>query len=279
MRRSIERMVEGYDAADPERASTLALRDEWMVGGQHTQGASSAATVRSSHFLSAECRDRGVAIRLGAAVSAIEEINGSALVRCENGDVHDCRCRDPHRATSHRGTRSCFRRRNARGRRRLPKSASATSSRSCCGLRPRGGYEGRSGSRGSDVPVVGCENSGLVDAASGRSAAAHGLVRGPEDGSDGNLCEHELVRRRARVARGNLRPQFRSNCSGDLVAARAINWAHDPLRCAAPIHMRRRETRSAGGTFKVRRRGSSSPAKHFIAGGTWARSRRRWRAV
>ena len=38
MRRSIERMAEGYDAADPERASTLALRDEWMVGGHHAQG-------------------------------------------------------------------------------------------------------------------------------------------------------------------------------------------------------------------------------------------------
>jgi monoamine oxidase len=38
LRRSIERMAEGYDAADPERASTQALRDEWMVGGHHTQG-------------------------------------------------------------------------------------------------------------------------------------------------------------------------------------------------------------------------------------------------
>jgi monoamine oxidase len=30
LRRSITRTVEGYDAADPRRASTLALRDEWM---------------------------------------------------------------------------------------------------------------------------------------------------------------------------------------------------------------------------------------------------------
>ena len=37
LRRSIERMVEGYDAADPERASTLALRDEWMDEGRSTQ--------------------------------------------------------------------------------------------------------------------------------------------------------------------------------------------------------------------------------------------------
>ena len=90
LRRSIERMVEGYDAADPERASTLALRDEWMVGGHHTQGRIIGGYGALIEFLAAECRDRGVAIRLGAAVSAIEEINGSALVRCANGDAHEC---------------------------------------------------------------------------------------------------------------------------------------------------------------------------------------------
>jgi phytoene dehydrogenase-like protein len=37
LRHSIERMVEGYDAADPERASILALRDECMNGGRSTQ--------------------------------------------------------------------------------------------------------------------------------------------------------------------------------------------------------------------------------------------------
>ena len=31
MRRSVTRTVEGYDAADPRRASTIALRDEWMA--------------------------------------------------------------------------------------------------------------------------------------------------------------------------------------------------------------------------------------------------------
>src|ERR1700730_6941554 len=37
LRHSIERMVEGYDAADRERASILALREEWMDGGRRTQ--------------------------------------------------------------------------------------------------------------------------------------------------------------------------------------------------------------------------------------------------
>jgi glycine/D-amino acid oxidase-like deaminating enzyme len=38
LRRAIKRMVEGYDAADPERASTFALRDEWMGHGLGRQG-------------------------------------------------------------------------------------------------------------------------------------------------------------------------------------------------------------------------------------------------
>src|SRR5690242_13832536 len=38
LRRSITRMVEGYDAADPSRASTFALREEWMGRGLGQQG-------------------------------------------------------------------------------------------------------------------------------------------------------------------------------------------------------------------------------------------------
>jgi monoamine oxidase len=85
MRRSIERMAEGYDAADPERASTLALRDEWMVGGHHTQGRIVGGYGALIAFLAAECRHHAVEIRLGAAVSAVEQKDGCALVRCSNG--------------------------------------------------------------------------------------------------------------------------------------------------------------------------------------------------
>jgi monoamine oxidase len=88
LRRSIKRMAEGYDAADPEQASTLALRDEWMIGGHHTQGRIIGGYGALLEFLIAECRHHAVAVRLGAAVSAIEEIDGSAVVRCQNGDAH-----------------------------------------------------------------------------------------------------------------------------------------------------------------------------------------------
>src|SRR5690349_10764574 len=38
LRRSVVRMVTGYDAADPDLASVLALRDEWMHPGRSEQG-------------------------------------------------------------------------------------------------------------------------------------------------------------------------------------------------------------------------------------------------
>ncbi len=90
MRRSILRMVEGYDAADPERASTLALREEWMDGGHAAQARIDGGYGALIDFLVADCRGFGVTIHLGCVVSAIEENGDRAAVRCVGGDVHGC---------------------------------------------------------------------------------------------------------------------------------------------------------------------------------------------
>ncbi len=90
LRHSIERMVEGYDAADPERASTLALRDEWMDGGRSKQARIAGGYGALLEFLTAGCPSHCVAINLGSAVSAIEATDGKVMVRCTNGDAHDC---------------------------------------------------------------------------------------------------------------------------------------------------------------------------------------------
>ncbi|RXH22573.1 amine oxidase [Bradyrhizobium nanningense] len=90
MRHSIERMVEGYDAADPERASTLALREEWMDGGHAPQARIDGGYGALVDFLVADCRRHGVTIHLGCVVSAIEEDGREAVVRCAGGDVHGC---------------------------------------------------------------------------------------------------------------------------------------------------------------------------------------------
>src|SRR6266702_101801 len=90
MRHSIERMVEGYDAAEPKRASTLALREEWMDGGHHTQGRIVGGYGGLIEILVAECRAHGVVIRLGCVVSAIEESGGTVTVRCDGGEALSC---------------------------------------------------------------------------------------------------------------------------------------------------------------------------------------------
>ncbi len=90
LRHAIERMVEGYDAADPERASTLALREEWMAGGHQPQARIDGGYGALIDFLAAECRRHGVVLRLGCVVAAIEEEGGTMVVRCAGGDLHRC---------------------------------------------------------------------------------------------------------------------------------------------------------------------------------------------
>ena len=90
LRHSIERMVEGYDAADPARASILALREEWMDGAHHVQARIVGGYGALIESLAGECRNHGVVIRFGCVVSAIAEEGGALVVRCSNGDLHAC---------------------------------------------------------------------------------------------------------------------------------------------------------------------------------------------
>ena len=90
MRHSIERMVEGYDAADPERTSTLALRAEWMDGGHASQARIDCGYGAMIDVMAAECRRLGVTIRLSSVVSAVAEEGGAVIVCCASGDVQAC---------------------------------------------------------------------------------------------------------------------------------------------------------------------------------------------
>jgi monoamine oxidase len=90
LRRSVERMVEGYDAADPERASTLALRDEWMDEGRSTQVRIVGGYGGLIDSLVKGCRSEGAEIQLRTVVKAIDYAGVGATVRCANGDAHEC---------------------------------------------------------------------------------------------------------------------------------------------------------------------------------------------
>jgi monoamine oxidase len=87
LRRAVTRMVEGYDAADPRRASTLALRDEWMGRGLGQQGRIAEGYGALIEYLVSECRRHGASIHLGSAVTAIDAVRGRIAARCHDGAI------------------------------------------------------------------------------------------------------------------------------------------------------------------------------------------------
>jgi monoamine oxidase len=89
LRRSVTRTVEGYDAADPQRMSTLALREEWMArddgeGGRIAEGYSALID-----YLADDCRHHGGALHLGAEVVAIDTTEGGVVARCRDGSAFE----------------------------------------------------------------------------------------------------------------------------------------------------------------------------------------------
>ena len=87
LRRSVTRTVEGYDAADPCRASTLALREEWLArdDGQHGRVVEGYGALID--HLAAECRRHGAALHFGAVVTAAENRGSGIAVQCRDGAV------------------------------------------------------------------------------------------------------------------------------------------------------------------------------------------------
>jgi monoamine oxidase len=90
LRRFVERMVQGYDAADPARASILALREEWMGTGRSMQARIVGGYGALIDFLAAACRKHGVTLQFGAVVNAIETAAGGVTIRCADGGGLDC---------------------------------------------------------------------------------------------------------------------------------------------------------------------------------------------
>ena len=84
LRRRITRTVEGYDAADPRRASALALREEWSApDGQHGRIVEGYGALID--FLAADSRRHGAALHFNAAVQAIEGAGEGVVARCAGG--------------------------------------------------------------------------------------------------------------------------------------------------------------------------------------------------
>lgn len=85
LRKSVLGMVQGYDAADPGRASVFALRDEWMGGDRGAQARIVGGYAALLDHLLAECRAHGVAMLLEAVVRAVESSDDGVVVRLADG--------------------------------------------------------------------------------------------------------------------------------------------------------------------------------------------------
>ena len=89
LRRTITRTVEGYDAADPRRFSTVAFRDEWTGRDEGQHGRIEEGYGALVEYLAAECRRHRAAIHLGVSVVAIDGARGGIAARCRDGTMFE----------------------------------------------------------------------------------------------------------------------------------------------------------------------------------------------
>ncbi|OGF70410.1 hypothetical protein A3H65_01455 [Candidatus Giovannonibacteria bacterium RIFCSPLOWO2_02_FULL_45_14] len=89
LRNSIFGIVEGYDAADPMRASTFSLRDEWLGGQDWLQYRLKEGYGAMLKFLESECRKNGTEIELNKIVREVVIHNGKTNVRTADGNNYE----------------------------------------------------------------------------------------------------------------------------------------------------------------------------------------------
>ena len=71
VKRSVTRFVSGYDTADPAKASTFALRNEWQHEDDNAQHRIPEGYCSLIHYLTDECKAHGGTIELNAIVKDI----------------------------------------------------------------------------------------------------------------------------------------------------------------------------------------------------------------
>jgi len=86
LRSSVRGFAEGYDLADLDRASTLALYQEWQEEGQ-TEFRVDGGYSRLIHYLEQQCLSRGCKLHYGAPVQGIRWQRGQVELSCANGEM------------------------------------------------------------------------------------------------------------------------------------------------------------------------------------------------
>ena len=86
---SIIGFIEGYDAADPKQASTLALRNEWISENKIKQFRIKEGYGALMTFLYTECLKQEVSIFFNTEVKSIRLDKEKVSVQCTNGKIYE----------------------------------------------------------------------------------------------------------------------------------------------------------------------------------------------
>jgi len=89
LRERVRRFAEGFDIADVDRVSTIALRDEWSSNDEDHQYHISGGYQRLIHYLDKKVRVMGGTIMTGSKVVEIQWQKGNVRIILENGSTLD----------------------------------------------------------------------------------------------------------------------------------------------------------------------------------------------
>ncbi|MES2216467.1 MAG: NAD(P)/FAD-dependent oxidoreductase, partial [Patescibacteria group bacterium] len=88
LRDSVTLMVEGYDAADPKKISSFALRSDWLGDQEWQQGMIKEGYGPLLDFLVAECKKNGVETILNRKVVSLEKTQDGVISTCSDGESY-----------------------------------------------------------------------------------------------------------------------------------------------------------------------------------------------
>ncbi len=86
LRKSVIQFVQGFDAADPQKASAISLRKEWMNDDDGNQFRIEKGYAALMEWLSTECLKNNAELKLSHIVSGIDCNNHPATIQCSNGE-------------------------------------------------------------------------------------------------------------------------------------------------------------------------------------------------
>ena len=88
LRASVIGFIAGYDTADPEKASTFALRTEWQQDGEDDQYRISGGYRELIAFLEKQCKANGVEFLFSTPAKHIDWTNSGVKVTVQSGDLY-----------------------------------------------------------------------------------------------------------------------------------------------------------------------------------------------